>query len=198
MKTSPAGIDLIKRFEGCELEAYRDIAGIWTIGYGHTGPDVVQGLVWTHEKAAAVLVADLGAREAQLGHWSFLWDVHFNENEFSALVSFIFNVGFDAFKGSTAARWLREGKPRERVAEALTWWNKATVNGVLREVTGLTRRRRAEAGLFLRPVHIQPAIPVGLLSSPDYSSIHHRASNARAEKETRPLMSFLPRVWRVA
>lgn len=147
MKTSDAGVALIKKFEGLELESYQDIAGVWSIGYGHTETAAADQVV-TEAEAEALLLRDLGARERSVAD---LVSVPLNQNEFDALVSFIYNVGANAFKGSTARKRLNRGD-RIGAAEALTWWNKATVDGVLREVNGLTRRRAAERELFLRPV----------------------------------------------
>ena len=148
MKTSESGIALIKRFEGLELESYQDSAGVWTIGYGHTetaGPN--QQI--TAREAEELLKRDLKPREQAVDN---ITKVPLNQNEFDALVSFVYNVGITAYQGSTARRRLNAGD-RIGAAEALTWWNKATVNGVLREVTGLTRRRAAERALFLTPVN---------------------------------------------
>ncbi|MEM9168622.1 MAG: lysozyme [Pseudomonadota bacterium] len=149
MKTSESGIALLKEFEGLELEAYQDIAGIWTIGYGHTGPDVKPGMRISEREAEALLRRDLRSREDAV---SSLTSVSLNQNEFDALVSFVYNVGIGAYRGSTARKRLNRGN-REGAADALTWWNKATVDGVLRPVLGLTRRRAAERALFLKPTN---------------------------------------------
>lgn len=149
MKTSERGIALIKQFEGLELEAYQDIAGVWTIGYGHTGSDVQPGMRISEREAEALLRRDLRSRENAVDR---LTKVSVNQNEFDALVSFIYNVGISAFERSTARRRLNRGD-RLGAANALTWWNKATVGGVLREVLGLTRRRAAEKALFLTPAN---------------------------------------------
>lgn len=148
MKISEAGIELIKRFEGLELESYQDIAGVWTIGYGHTETAGPNQKISARE-AEELLRRDLGPRERAVEQ---LTGVSLNQNEFDALVSFIYNVGANAFKNSTARKRLNRND-RFGAAEALTWWNKATVNGVLREVLGLTRRRAAERALFLTPVN---------------------------------------------
>ena len=149
MRMSQNGIELLKRFEGLELEAYQDIAGIWTIGYGHTGPDVKPGMRISEREAEELLRRDLRPREQAVDN---LTSVPLNQNEFDALVSFVYNVGVEAYRGSTARRRLNKGD-REGAAEALTWWNKATVGGVLRPVLGLTRRRAAERALFLTPTN---------------------------------------------
>ena len=148
MKTSQSGIDLIKRFEGLELEAYQDIAGVWTIGYGHI-ETAKPGMRITEREAEALLQRDLKPREQAVGR---IVSVPLNQNEFDALVSFVYNVGVEAFRRSTARRRLNNND-RIGAADALTWWNKATVGGVLREVTGLTRRRAAERALFLTPAN---------------------------------------------
>lgn len=148
MKTSESGIALIKRFEGLELESYLDIADVWTIGYGHTetaGPN--QRI--SEREAEDLLKRDLKPREKAVDQ---LTNVPLNQNEFDALVSFVYNVGIDAYRGSTARKRLNKGD-RLGAADALTWWNKATVDGVLRPVTGLTRRRAAERGIFITPVN---------------------------------------------
>ncbi|MGF1545644.1 MAG: glycoside hydrolase family protein [Parvularculaceae bacterium] len=147
MRISPIGVELIKRFEGLELESYQDIAGIWTIGYGHTetaGPN--QRI--TEDEAEALLRQDLVSRERAV---SDLTNVSINQNEFDALVSFVYNVGANAYRGSTARRRLNGGN-RLGAADALTWWNKSTVNGVLTPGNGRTRLRAAERALLLTPV----------------------------------------------
>ncbi len=147
MRISERGINLLKSFEGLELEAYQDIAGIWTIGYGHTGDDVEPGMRISEREAEALLRKDLKPREDAVDRFA---SISLSQNEFDALVSFVYNVGAAAFGGSTARKRLNRGD-RIGAADALTWWNKATVGGVLREVLGLTRRRAAERALFLEP-----------------------------------------------
>ncbi len=148
MRTSENGIALIRRWEGLELESYQDIAGVWTIGYGHTetaGPN--QKI--SEREAEDLLKRDLEPRERAVGD---LTSVSLNQNEFDALVSFVYNVGVGAYKNSTARKRLNRGD-RVGAAEALTWFNKATIGGVLREVNGLKRRRASEQALFLTPVN---------------------------------------------
>ncbi len=149
MKISARGIELIKQFEGLELEAYQDIAGVWTIGYGHTGSDVEPGMRISEREAEALLRRDLKSRENAVENFT---SVDLNQNEFDALVSFVYNVGAEAYRRSTARRRLNRND-RLGAADALTWWNKATVGGVLREIAGLTRRRAAERALFLTPTN---------------------------------------------
>ncbi len=147
---SPDGVAFIKQWEGLETSAYRDVAGVWTIGYGHTAGfregrfDPASKI--DERQADALLRADLAAREATVRR---LVALTLNQHEFDALVSFEFNTG--ALARSTALRLLNAGD-RAAAANALTWWNKATVNGELTAVPGLVRRRAAEAALFLKPV----------------------------------------------
>lgn len=145
MQTSKAGIDFIKQWEGLELKAYQDIAGVWTIGYGHTetaGP----GMTITPERAEELLAQDLRPREKAVRE---LVKVPLNQNEFDALVSLVYNIGVGAFTTSTARLRLNKGD-REGAADAMLWWNKATINGVKQVSHGLTNRRNAERELFLR------------------------------------------------
>ena len=149
MKISDNGLALIKRFEGFEPESYQDIAGVWTIGYGHTGPEVGPDQKISQKEADALLERDLKTFENAVDR---AVKAPLNQNEFDALVSFAYNVGAGALRSSTALKRLNRGN-RLGAADALTWWNKATVGGVLREVAGLTRRRAAEKALFLTPVN---------------------------------------------
>lgn len=145
-KTSQTGIDLIKSREGLELKAYKDIAGIWTIGYGHTGDDVTEGMEITEAEAEALLARDLKSRETVINN---VVRADLNQNQFDALVSLIYNIGAGGFKRSTVLRRLNRLN-YQGAADAFLMWNKATINGVLTEVDGLTERRKAERELFLR------------------------------------------------
>lgn len=149
MKTSANGISFIKRWEGLVTRAYRDVAGVWTIGYGHTQGFKTGRFSADCEikpfEAETLLRADLREREETV---CALISVGLNQNEFDALVSFEFNTG--ALERATALKLLNVGD-RLAAANALTWWNKARVKGQLVEIPGLTRRRAAEADLFLTP-----------------------------------------------
>lgn len=143
---SDNAIDLVKRFEGCELRAYRDPVGVLTIGYGYTnragyGPGVKDGDVWTEEQADAMLRDGLERFAAGI-------QPHFtrkpNPDQFGAFVSLAYNIGQGAFIKSTALRRWNAGDVAGS-AEALQWFNKA--GG--RVLSGLVRRREAEAALLL-------------------------------------------------
>ena len=147
MKTGAKGIELIKRWEGLELTAYQDIAGVWTIGYGHTA-SATSGLVWTEQVAEAALTRDLESREDAVAR---LVTAPLTQNRFDALVSLIYNIGVTAFQNSTVRKRINNGDSDFAVAEAWGWFNKATVNGELQRVEGLARRRAAEIALWMTP-----------------------------------------------
>ena len=140
-EVNEAGVRLVQEFEGCRLDAYRCPAGIPTIGYGATGPDIRMGMVWTQEQADARLVEDL-ARFAD--GVERLVEVDLSDNQFAAIVSFAFNVGLGALRDSTLLRKLNAGDYLG-AADQLPRWNK----GGGRVLPGLTRRRAAERDLFL-------------------------------------------------
>lgn len=151
-----AGLDLIKTFEGLATEAYVDPVGILTIGYGHTG-NVKAGDTLTPQQADDLLMHDLSTFEHGVAN---LVKVAINDNEFSALVAFAYNVGLNALKGSTALKRLNAGDIIG-AADALEWWNKGKVNGKLYILPGLARRRAAEKALFLKPETTGPATTLG-------------------------------------
>lgn len=139
MKTSKNGIELIKKFEGCRLEAYRCPAGVLTIGYGHT-KNVVVGQKITEAKAEAFLKDDLVASEIKVSKYDSVY--HWNQNEFDAMVSFCFNIG-------NITSLTKFGKrSKSEVASMIRAYNKAG-GKVLK---GLVNRRQAEYDLFNTPV----------------------------------------------
>lgn len=142
----PDGLALIKEFEGLRLAAYQDVAGIWTIGYGHTR-GVFPGMVITEDEADETLADDLqGAENAVDGATA---DVATTGNQFSAMVALCFNIGSANFRRSTVLGRHRAGDC-PAAADAFLLWNKAHVDGVLCAVAGLTARRSAERALYLR------------------------------------------------
>ncbi len=142
MKTSQAGIDVIKSFEGCELTAYVCPAGVLTIGVGHTGPDVKPGMTITQARADELLAQDLVRFEQAVDR---LIDPTQQQCQFDAIVSFTFNVGEGALEGSTLRRRMNAGEDLNTVArEELPKWVKGAGNEPL---PGLVRRRDAEVAL---------------------------------------------------
>lgn len=135
------GLQLLKAFEGCELRAYLCPAGVWTIGYGSTGSHVYPGQSITRNEAEALLKQDLIRFERSV---SDAVRVPVNEDQFSALVSFTYNVGEGAFEGSSLLRLLNQRDYQGAAAQFSRW-----VNGGGGALPGLVRRRNAERALFL-------------------------------------------------
>lgn len=131
--------DIEKQFEACELTAYPDIGGVWTIGWGHT-LGVLPGDTCTKAQADIWLLQDL---HDALTTVTSAVRVAINDNELSALVSLVFNIGAGAFGGSTLLRKLNAGDDVGASLEFIRW-NK--VKG--KTIAGLLRRRVAETQLF--------------------------------------------------
>ena len=138
-----AGIDLVKSFEGCKLTAYKDMVGVWTIGWGTTG-GVRPGMTISQARADALLEHDLDGFEMDVVRLVSP-KVQLNDFEKAALTSFAYNLGAGALARSTLLRYLNKGD-RLHAANEFLKWNRA--GGV--PVSGLTRRRMAERDLFMR------------------------------------------------
>lgn len=141
-RIGPKGLALIKRFEGLELKAYRDVVGVLTIGYGSTGPHVKSGMVITESRAEALLREDLDRFErgvAEIGG-------DMTPGQFSALVSFAFNLGLGALKGSTLLKNHLSGDYADAAKEFDKW-----VFAGKKKLNGLVKRRAAERELYELP-----------------------------------------------
>lgn len=144
MKTSEKGKELIKKFEGCELTAYRDPVGVLTIGYGHT-KGVKEGDKITKKKADELLTEDLERFETRVNYWSTK-KYRFNQNEFDALVSFAFNLG-----NGNLDKLVKNGKRnRGEISDCILLYVKA--GG--KTLSGLVKRRKEERALFLTPENV--------------------------------------------
>jgi lysozyme len=143
-------LKILQDFEGLRLEAYQDTGGVWTIGYGHTGPEVKQGMTISKEKALEYFINDIKWAEEAVN--KNLAGYELTQNQFDALVSLTYNIGTNGFARSTTVKRIKEGD-YIGAAEAITWWNK--VNGNI--VQGLVNRRKKEKALFLEPD--QPDLP---------------------------------------
>lgn len=154
-----AGINLIKSFEGLFLKPYLDPINIPTIGYGT--------IKYPNGKAVTMQDSEINEKQAEA---YLIWEVKekaeavenmvkvpLNDNEFDALVSFAYNVGVGALKGSTLLKMLNAGQDRTAVADQFLRWNKA--GGQV--FNGLTRRRQAERALFLQPMVQSSLLPDG-------------------------------------
>ena len=139
MEISQEGLSLIKKFEGCELEAYKCAAGVWTIGYGSTN-DVKEGMEISQERADILLLEDVEVFEKAVNE---LVEVPLEQNQFDSLISWTFNLGPTNLKNSTLLKVLNN-KNYDEVPTQIKRWNKA--GGKV--LQGLIRRREAEALLF--------------------------------------------------
>lgn len=146
MRTGEKGLQIIKNFEGCRLDAYRCPAGVWTIGYGHTA-GVHQGMKITQLQAEELLKNDLKVYENYVNATGLT----LNQNQFDALVSFTYNCGPGSLNTLVRKRTLSQ------IADALLLYNK----GGGKVLPGLTRRRNAERELFLKPLQETPAVVTG-------------------------------------
>ena len=137
---SVAGVAMTKQLEGLQLTAYQDQAGRWTIGYGHAGPDVHAGLTITQAQAEQLLERDLAAAVACVNR---AVTSGINQNQFDALVDFVFNLGCGSLLSSTLLRQVNAGDFTAAAQQFLLWDH---AGGVV--VPGLLERRRAELQLF--------------------------------------------------
>ena len=140
MEYSQSGLHLTEQFESCRLVAYQDVRGVWTIGWGHTGPDVYGGLIITQDQADAWLLQDV---QNAVNHVNSLVTVQLTQPEFDALVDFCFNVGCGAFAGSTMLKLLNAGD-YAGAADQFERWDKS--GGQV--IAGLLRRRQTEVQEF--------------------------------------------------
>lgn len=153
MTINDAGLELIKQYEGFRSKPYTDLSGHVTIGYGTTlyldGTPVTLQDQPMDELTASTLLENLLNNEYCAQVQSVI-KVQVNSNQFSALVSFTYNMGIGSLKESTALRCLN-ALNYDDCANALLLWNKTKVAGVMTPESGLTRRRQAERNLFLTP-----------------------------------------------
>lgn len=133
--------DFIEQWEGFRETAYLCPAGVLTIGFGHTGPDVKEGQVVTYKEAYDMLLEDLKRYASGLAAWV---NVKVTDGQYIALLSLAFNVGVGAVAKSTLLRLLNAGDIEAAGDEFLKW---TYADG--RELPGLVRRRRDERKLFL-------------------------------------------------
>ena len=144
-RMSTQGYELIKRFESLRTTAYRCPAGVLTIGYGHTGRDVAEGMRITANQAAELLKRDVARFEEAVNEMT---TVALKQGQFDALVSIAFNIGATALKGSTLLSRVNKNPDDKAIRAEFMKWNKARTNGTLTTLPGLTTRRSAEADLY--------------------------------------------------
>ena len=139
MRTSEKGIDLIKRHESLRLATYLCPAGVPTIGYGHTH-GVKMGDRITAEQAERLLIGDLIVAETEVNRYGF----DLTQNQFDALVSFVYNIGAGNFRSSTLLKRLKANPNDPDIANQFKRW----VYGGGKVLPGLVRRRNDESKLY--------------------------------------------------
>ena len=140
MKISQKGIDLIKKFEGCKLYAYRDSVGVATIGYGHI-KGVKMGMSITQQQAETFLKEDIKPVETFLNGMG----INYTQGQFDALTSWVFNLGQGNFKSSTMYKYIVARKSDLEITDQMVKWHNAGGKPLI----GLKKRRCDEANMFL-------------------------------------------------
>lgn len=153
MTISNTGLGLITSFEGYRDKAYKDGAGIWTIGYGTTrvnGTPVTEGMTCTQDQAVEWFRNDTKDTEKYI---SSICAVKLTQNQFDAIVCLVYNIGIGNFTSSTLCKKLNNPTlgPSSVTQDNFTAWNKIRSEGKLVVSNGLTRRRVAEYKLFVTP-----------------------------------------------
>jgi GH24 family phage-related lysozyme (muramidase) len=141
MTASDKAIALIKQWEGCKLEAYTDSAGIWTVGYGTTGPGIQEGTTISQRTAEGMLLDRVQTLVYLISDYV---KPILTQNQFDALVSLVYNIGITAFKGSTLLRCINLRQWSQAAGEILRWDHVGAL-----ESEGLKARRKAESALFM-------------------------------------------------
>lgn len=143
MKTSSKGIEFIKKHEGFRARAYQCPAGVWTIGYGHTR-GVKSGDVIDKAQGERFLIQDVQTAEQEVNSHGLI----INQNQFDALVSFVFNVGSGNFSRSTLLRKLKVNSNDATISYEFSRWK----HGGGKVLPGLVKRRKEEAELYFKRV----------------------------------------------
>lgn len=160
-------LEMIKRFEGCRLQAYKCPAGVWTIGYGHTA-GVKQGQVITQAQAEEFLIADCQKFADYVDNLTYVpITKNLNDNQRDALISFAYNCG------AGSLRTLCKGRTAAQIAEAILLYNKA--GGKV--LAGLTKRRKAERELFLRAA--ENVVSNGTVKQPEQEGEEYKMDTIR-------------------
>jgi lysozyme len=165
LNVTEEGLSMLRRLEGYRCKAYKDAGGVWTIGYGHTSmagaPQVKPGMRISRREADAILARDVAGFARGVAR---LLDVPLSDGQFSALVSFAYNIGLENFRRSSVLRAVNSGN-FAAVPRRLSLWVKA--GG--RVLPGLVSRRAAEAAMFIAatPAASEPAAAEAFAPGPD-------------------------------
>lgn len=136
-------VPFLNKHEGVEYKPYKDVAGVWTVCAGITGPDVILGKVYTKKECDALLAKHLAIHQRAVDK-ALKVDIPVSTR--AALYSFSFNVGTNAMRNSTAIKRINRGDIRGG-CHALSLWNKISVGGKKVVSKGLVNRRNAEIKL---------------------------------------------------
>lgn len=178
-QASKAAIELIKRFEGFRRRAARLPDGTWTVGYGHTRT-AREGADITEADADGLLIYDLAAVVRAINEWVFS---PLTQNQFDALVAFVFNIGLPNFRRSSVLRRLNEGQHLQ-AACAMEMWRTADFEGERIVIDALVRRRSAEMALFLTPMEGFIPVPSLIVMPRVDDDVAKTAPRQTAELET--------------
>jgi lysozyme len=143
MLLSSGGLNLLKQFESCSLKSYRDIDGVLTIGYGHTGVGVNLDLEITPQHADELLLFDVGKFEITVEN-SITTSI--TQNQFDACVCLCYNIGQEAFLKSTVLKLINENANIDDIKKAWLEWDE----GKGKVIQGLENRRESEFNLYLQ------------------------------------------------
>lgn len=143
MKISKNGLDIIKIFESCVLKTYRCPSNILTIGWGHTGKDVKEGMIISQFKADYILQQDVKEREIQIN----ALNLNLNQNQYDSLVSLVYNIGIGTFKRSGLFKMLQVNPNSINIK---TEWSKFVCDRNGNKLPGLIRRRNKELDLYFK------------------------------------------------
>lgn len=163
MKLDSSGLQFIKSLEGCKLTAYRDVGGTLTIGIGHTGKDVKEGMTITEEQAMSIFKKDIAKFEKHVNKYNEIYK--FNQNQFNSLVSFAFNIGNIDQLTMNGTRTIQE------ISNKITSYTYC--NG--KYSSGLYNRRRKEQQLFNEQVFSKDDV---VLTCKAKSGLYIRATNS--------------------
>lgn len=198
MKVSDAGVKLVKEFEGFVSRPYRDIVGVWTIGYGHTSGVGPNTRPLTEKQASELLKQDL---DKKYGPPVNALKLPINQNQFDALVSFVYNCGPGAIAGSTGVGRALRAHQWDLAAKRLLDWCKA--GSPPRVIPGLQRRRLAEKAVFEREPRPNAAL-LGYTKNEiawirEYDSLKRQKKDVNRRRVLRGLMlAQRKRIWHAA
>lgn len=149
MKASEEIKKMIKEMEGCRLTAYRCPTGHLTIGYGHTGSDVAAGMKVTQQTADALFEKDIARFEDELQRWLYIDGVTaLSQQRYDALLSLAFNLGVSKTRGSTLWKKMTRDPDDPTIPAEFGRWVNGRVNGVMKPLPGLVKRRAREAAVW--------------------------------------------------